>query len=156
MLKNPSYDINFHLFIWEILRVHTTRFSTYTWPFFNIIRELANPMFLILTLNFYLNAGKLLKCYEHLVNVNVQIFVPMWRTGRAFKRKKNVMEKLLPDPFRKDQNWAYLWINSLRFVTVCFYCMPTWEPFKHFESKLRITFFYLMFSFFEKLKEFLD
>ena len=26
---------------------------------------------------------------------------------------QNVVEKLVPDPFLKNQNWAYLWINSL-------------------------------------------
>ena len=32
------------------------------------------------------------------------------------------MEKLFPDPFLKTQNWAYLWINSLKCCTVCFHC----------------------------------
>ena len=26
-------------------------------------------------------------------------------------------------PFKKSWNWAHLWINSLKFDTVCFYCM---------------------------------
>ena len=34
--------------------------------------------------------------------------------------------KLFPEPFLRDQNWAYLWINSLKFNTVCFYCIPSW------------------------------
>ena len=33
---------------------------------------------------------------------------------------KNVVEKLFPDPFLKNQTWAYLWINSLRFYEICF------------------------------------
>ena len=32
--------------------------------------------------------------------------------------------ELLPDFFLKNQNGAYLWINSLKFYTVYFYCMP--------------------------------
>ena len=28
---------------------------------------------------------------------------------------QNVVEKLFPDPYLKNQNWAYLWINSLKF-----------------------------------------
>ena len=32
-------------------------------------------------------------------------------------------EKLFPDPFLKNQNWVYLWINSHNVYTVCFYCM---------------------------------
>ena len=31
-----------------------------------------------------------------------------------------MVEKLVTDPFLKNQNWAYLWINSLKFYTVCF------------------------------------
>ena len=36
---------------------------------------------------------------------------------------QNVVEKLFPDPFLKNQNCAYLWIISLKFNTTCFYCM---------------------------------
>ena len=39
---------------------------------------------------------------------------------------QNVVEKLVPDPFLGNENWAYQWINSLKFLTVCFYCMPSW------------------------------
>ena len=41
------------------------------------------------------------------------------------------------DPFLKNQNWAYLWINSLKFYAVCFYCMPSWRLSKYIESKLQ-------------------
>ena len=51
-----------------------------------------------------------------------------------------LMEKLVPDPFLKNWNWAYLWINSLRFYTVYFYCMSSWGPLKQNETKLQITF----------------
>ena len=40
--------------------------------------------------------------------------------------KKNVVEKLFTDPFLKNFNWAYSWINSLKFYTVFFYCMTSW------------------------------
>ena len=30
-------------------------------------------------------------------------------------------ESIPPDPFLKNQNWVYLWINSLKIYTVCFY-----------------------------------
>ena len=33
-----------------------------------------------------------------------------------------MVEKLFPDPFLKNQNWAYLWINSPKKYTTCFYC----------------------------------
>ena len=41
------------------------------------------------------------------------------------KYMQNVVEKLVPDPFLKNENCAYLWINSLNFYAVCFYCMPS-------------------------------
>ena len=28
---------------------------------------------------------------------------------------QNVLEKLFPDPYLKNQNGAYLWINSVKF-----------------------------------------
>ena len=31
------------------------------------------------------------------------------------------MEKLVPDPFPKNKNLPYLWINCLKFYAVCFY-----------------------------------
>ena len=48
---------------------------------------------------------------------------------------QNVMQKLFPDPFLKNKNWAYLWINILKlhilfflFVYqveyILFYCLP--------------------------------
>ena len=54
-----------------------------------------------------------------------------------------MVEKLLPDLFLKNQNWAYLWINSLKFYTSCFYCMPSSAPSKYIETKLRTTCIYL-------------
>ena len=39
---------------------------------------------------------------------------------------QNIAEKLFPDPSIKKQNWAYLWINGLKFYAVCFYCMLRW------------------------------
>ena len=34
---------------------------------------------------------------------------------------QSLAEKLFPDPFLKIQNWAYLWINILKFYIFCFY-----------------------------------
>ena len=52
------------------------------------------------------------------------------------------MEKLVPDPFLKNRNWAYLWIISLKFYTVYFYCIPTRWLSKYIETKLQTTCFY--------------
>ena len=60
-----------------------------------------------------------------------------------------MVKKLLPDVFLKNQNWAYFWINCLKFCTVCLYCMPSWglpklssrpvtfTPYKAFLKKTR-------------------
>ena len=36
---------------------------------------------------------------------------------------QNVVEKLVSDPSIKNQNWAYLYVNSLKCYKVCFYYM---------------------------------
>ena len=54
------------------------------------------------------------------------------------------MEILFPEPFLKNQNWAYLWINSLKFYSFCFYCKPSWGLSKYAETKLQTICFYLM------------
>ena len=40
-----------------------------------------------------------------------------YNTRNIFVEKsyKNVVEKLFLDPFLKNQNWVYLWINSAKF-----------------------------------------
>ena len=56
---------------------------------------------------------------------------------------QNVEEKLFPNPFLNNRNWSYLWINSLKFYAVCFYCMPSWILPNHIETKLQNICFYL-------------
>ena len=48
-----------------------------------------------------------------------------------------------PDHFRKNQNLAYLWINSLKFYTVSFHCMLRLRLSKNIETKLQTSSFYL-------------
>ena len=69
------------------------------------------------------------------------------------KSTQNMMEKLVVDPFLKNWNGAFLWINSLRFYTVCFYFMPSWGLLKYIETKLQTIFFYLILSFLKKIKK---
>ena len=38
-----------------------------------------------------------------------------------------MVKKLFSDLFPKKQTWAYLWIKSPKFYTVCLYCMPSWR-----------------------------
>ena len=65
---------------------------------------------------------------------------------------ENVVEKLFPDAFLENQNWVYRWIYSLKFYTVCFYCLSCWRLSKYIKTKLQITCFYLIQSFFKKQK----
>ena len=53
-----------------------------------------------------------------------------------------MVKKLFPDPFLKNRNWGYLWINSLKFYTVCFDCMPSWGSSKYIGTKLQTSCFY--------------
>ena len=38
---------------------------------------------------------------------------------------QNVVKKLFPDLFRKNENQAYLWIYNQKINTVYLYCMPS-------------------------------
>ena len=63
-----------------------------------------------------------------------------------------MLEKLVPDPFLENYDWAYLRISSLKFYTVCFYCIPNWGLSKYIEIKMQTTCFYLILGFFKKQK----
>ena len=57
---------------------------------------------------------------------------------------QNGLEKLFPDPYLKYQNWAYLWISSVKIYTVFFCWMLIWGLSKYGEIKLKTTCFYLI------------
>ena len=57
-----------------------------------------------------------------------------------------MVKKLVPDPFLKNQNRAYLWINSLKSYTVCFYCMASSGLSKYIKTKMQTTCFHLILS----------
>ena len=51
-----------------------------------------------------------------------------WPVNTVFHGKHfcwKIIHKIqtFPDSFLKTQNWVYLWINSLRFYEISFYCM---------------------------------
>ena len=50
---------------------------------------------------------------------------------------QNAVEKLFPDLLPKNQNWTYLWFSSLKFCTICFYCIPSWGLSKYIETSSR-------------------
>ena len=60
-----------------------------------------------------------------------------------------MVEKLFPEPFLKSQNWAYLWINRLKFLYSFFLFYPklraieiNWSQTAGHLLVLHITFFY--------------
>ena len=55
---------------------------------------------------------------------------------------QNVVGKLFPDPFGKNQNRAYLWINSLKCNAVNF-CLSSGGITKNIKTKGLTTCFYL-------------
>ena len=64
--------------------------------------------------------------------------------GKFFFKKshtQNAIEILFPDRFLKNQNGAYLWINTLKFHTACFYGVSSREISEHIETKLQTTAF---------------
>ena len=77
-----------------------------------------------------------------------------------YNKKKNFIEEsyrkcggdTIPDPFLKNQNWAYLWISSLKFLQLAFYCMPSWGLSKYIETKLHTTCFHLIWTFLKNKK----
>ena len=83
-----------------------------------------------------------------LPNISISKGIQAIKFGQLIKYNlKNiflVVEKLFPDPFLKNQNWAYFWINSLKFYPVYFYCMPRWGLSKYIETKRQTTCFYLI------------
>ena len=71
-------------------------------------------------------------------------------TSRPGKQRiaihKNVVDKLFLEPYLKNQNWSYLRINSLKFYTLCLYCIPSWGPSKYIETKLQATSLHLIYT----------
>ena len=54
--------------------------------------------------------------------------------------------EITPEPFSKKSKLSNknLWINSLKFHTVCFYCMPGGALSGYIKTKLRTTCFNLI------------
>ena len=93
---------------------------------------------------------------HNLVNRQIQYTLPnisRSKDNQAKRGTQNVVEKLFPDPFRKGKTWAYLWINSPKFYTDCFYFMTSWGLSKQVEIKLQTTCFYLIYSLNKKQKK---
>ena len=68
--------------------------------------------------NIWRSKGNQTKKFSQLIEPNMKnIFLE--------KSYTNVMEKLVPDPFLKNENWAYVWNNSLKCYAVYFYCMAS-------------------------------
>ena len=57
-----------------------------------------------------------------------------------------MVEKLVPDPFIKNQYWAYLWINSLNVIIPFVFtaCTSRRVP-KYIKTKLMTIYFYYFY-----------
>ena len=67
---------------------------------------------------------------------NISLEKPYTKYGR----------EIFPNPFLKAKNWAYLWINILKFCTVSFYCVTSWGLSKESLFKLCCFFKALVFT----------
>ena len=56
---------------------------------------------------------------------------------------QNVVEKLVPNPFLKNQELTYLGITSMKFDKVVFIVCPGQGQSKYIEIKVKTTCFYL-------------
>ena len=50
---------------------------------------------------------------------------------------QNGVEKLFPDSFVKNINWAYYWINILKSYITYFHSMSSWGLWEYIETKLQ-------------------
>ena len=77
-----------------------------------------------------------------------------YNMGNTFLKNSYTMYggETIPSPLLQNKNWAYYWINILKFYTVCYYCMPNWLLTKHIKTKLLTSCFYFIPSFFKKIK----
>ena len=73
-----------------------------------------------------------------------------WDTFYWKHHAQNMLEKLFPGPFLKNQNWTYLWINSLKFYSFYFCRMLGSGQSKYIETKLQTPCIYLIQSFLSK------
>ena len=55
-----------------------------------------------------------------------------WKIFFLENHTQNVMKKLVPDPFSKNQDWAYPLINNLTFYTICLYYMSKWRAIERY------------------------
>ena len=65
----------------------------------------------------------------------------------------HVVETLFTEPFIKNQNGAYLYINGPKFYIVCFYCIPSWGLSKYIKTKLLSTCCHLIQRVFKKERD---
>ena len=84
------------------------------------------------------------------------LLYPLWNITWVIrfltKHIQNVVEKLVSDCFLKNQNWAYLWMNSLKYIKFVFIVYPSQGLPKYINTKVLTTCFYFIYSFFKKQK----
>ena len=89
------------------------------------------------------NKGNETVKFGQLIEYNIRNIIT-WETFFFEKLSTKCGGETILRPFFKNPNWAYLWINSVKFYTVSFWCMPVWGLSKYNKTKLRTTCFYLI------------
>ena len=79
-------------------------------------------------------------------------YIKTWEIFSLKRHAQNVAQKLVLDLFLKKQNWTYLWINSLKFVSIV---RPGRGMPKHIEAKANHLLL-LHIKIFQKTKRSLD
>ena len=130
MIKNAFYFMLKALFVFEI-------FTFLSWLFGYVEYDLIRKLWLILKF-MTSQTGQEIITIHILPSISRSKGNQVMKFGRLKERnltsiffllknpRNNVMEKLVPDPFIKNQNWAYVWINSLKYK-ICFCCMSKIE-----------------------------
>ena len=71
-----------------------------------------------------------------------------WETFSMKNQKQHVAEKMFSRPSSKNQNWAFLWIDSLKCCEFIFILCPTWGPPKYIK-----TVYFILYKAFAKKKK---
>ena len=67
-----------------------------------------------------------------------------WETFFLKYDTQNVVEKLVPETFLKNQNRAYFWIKSLKFISFALISCPCGGLSRDMETMVQATCFYVI------------
>ena len=145
MLKNPYFTLK-ALFVPKI-------FKFLPWPFGHIEKWLIRKIRLISKF-MTSQPGKQTIAIHILSNISRSKSNRTMKFGQLIEcnmrniflktRLRNVLKRLFPNPFLKNQNWAYPWINSLYSLYSFFITFYSIGLLKYIKTKPQTTCFYLI------------